>query len=280
MDLRSGEIEYKKSDDVRTGHNSPRDFEAEHDYGDDFYCKNRIITVLSNKGGVGKTSVAIASAVFLSQKIGKKILLLEMDCSPGDFGFLFDIKKDKSLELALRFPEEYKSFIKSVDKNVDVLKGISDPIIAEGVKRDSVYRLMDNISKDYDFTIIDTQTVINGPVLDVLKRSDEIFMVSEYSLDSIARVSKLIEMLVKRFSIQESKIKLILNKRRLIHCFEVWDVLRTIEMPIYAFINFDKSFDKNTKVFNKNTILKTVFFKEVSKMLSVLNRSSDNSAKR
>jgi MinD-like ATPase involved in chromosome partitioning or flagellar assembly len=279
MDLISKEIKYEKHGD-ESPDNSYRDFRAENGCRDGFHNKNKIIAVVSNKGGVGKTSVAIASAIFLSQKMGKRILLLEMDCSPGDFGFLFDIEKDKSLELALRFPGEYKDFIKSIDKNLDVLKGISDPIVAENIKEDSVNRLMDNISKDYDFIIIDTQTIINGPVLDVLKLSNKIFIISEYSLDSVARISKLIDILVKKFSIQESKIKLVLNKRKLVHYFVIWDVLRTIEMPIYGFINFDKRFNKNTQVFNKTAILKTVFFKEISRMLSILDESSDDDVKR
>lgn len=281
MDIGDKEnIKCKKSGGIRLSYTSYGDSENRNDYKDDFYSKNGVITVVSNKGGVGKTSFAIASAMFLSQKMRKKILLLEMDSSPGDFGFLFDIKKDKSLELALRFPEEYKNFIKSVNKNVDVLMGISDPLIAESIDKDSVNKLIYYISQDYDFTIIDTQTVINGPVLDVLKLSSAIFIISEYSLESVARVSKLVDLLLKKFSIQGTKIKLILNKKKLIDYFKIWDLPRIIEMPIYAFINFDKRFNKNTLVFNKSAILKTLFFKEIGRILLMLIESSGNDVKR
>ena len=107
------------------------------DKKNNFYNGRIMIAIVSNKGGVGKTSIAIASAMFLSQEIKKRILLLEMDSSPGDFGVLFDIERDKSLELALRFPEKYNEFVKNIYRNVDVLKGISNPLIAENIKKET-----------------------------------------------------------------------------------------------------------------------------------------------
>ena len=60
----------------------------------------KIISVISNKGGVGKTSIACCLSLCLSRKLNKKTLLLELDCSPGDFGTLFDIDEGLSLEMA------------------------------------------------------------------------------------------------------------------------------------------------------------------------------------
>jgi len=229
--------------------------------------KKYIFSVVSNKGGVGKTSIAIALGMFFSQKIKKRTLLLELDSSPGDFGIIFDIERDKSLELALKFPENYNKFIKNINKNMDVLKGISNPLIAENINKGIINTLIDYILKEYKYIIVDTQTVINGLVLDVLRLSNKIFTVSEYTLESIARVSSLVSMLEKKFSIPTSKIRLIINKKKFLPFFRVYDIARIINVPIYTFIKFDRKFNKSKFLFNKNNIFNTKFLREISRML-------------
>jgi len=245
-----------------------------------FYNKNIIITVASNKGGVGKTSITIALGMFLSQKIGRRTLLLELDSSPGDFGVLFDIEKDKSLELALRFPEKYNEFVKNVHKNLDVLKCVSNPLVAENIRKGSIDTLVDYIFRDYKCIVVDTQTVINGLVLDVLKLSDEIFIISEYSLESIARVSNLINMLTEKFSVRGSRIKLIVNKKKFMHFFKIWDISKVTEIPIHAVVKFDSGFTKSKFMFNKVNILRTRFFKEISKVLLATSKGFESYVKR
>jgi len=252
--------------DIESSHINNMNFKDLQGDKNNNHDKKTMITIVSNKGGVGKTSVAIAAAMFFSKEIKKKILLLELDSSPGDFGVIFDIENNKSLELALRFPERYYEYIKNIYKNIDALKGISNPLIAENIKKGAINLLMNYIFKDYSYIIVDTQTVINGPVLDILKLSDEILAISEYSIESIARVSSLIDILVKKFSIPEYKIKFIVNKRRYLHFFKVWDISKIIRIPVYAFIRFDSKFNKSKFLFNKDSIFNTMFFREVNKI--------------
>ena len=256
----------KVSDDIELSHINDMNFKGQQGDRNNSQDKKIMITIISNKGGVGKTSVAIATAMFFSKEIKKKILLLELDSSPGDFGIIFDIENNKSLELALKFPEKYYEYIKNIYKSVDALKGISNPLIAENIKMEAINLLVNYIFKDYSYIIVDTQTVINGPVLDILKLSDEILAISEYSLESIARVSSLIDILVKKFSIPEYKIKFIVNKRKFLHFFKVWDIAKIIKIPIYAFIKFDSKFNKSKFIFNKDSIFNTRFFREINKI--------------
>lgn len=236
------------------------------------YNENTIFTIISNKGGVGKTSIALVFSMFFSKNFSQRTLLLELDSSPGDFGSLFDIDSGKSLELALKFPEKYKKYTKNIFKNLDVLKGISNPLIAEGLRKDAIYNLLDFICTDYKYIIIDTQTVLNGLILDMLRASNIIFIASDFTLESLSRISNLICILVEKFSIPKSKIKIIINKKRFFYFLKFGDVSKIIGFPVEAFISFDKKFDKSIFMFNRNRVLKTKFFWEISKMLkSYLN---------
>jgi len=230
-------------------------------------ASNKIISIVSNKGGVGKTSIAFCTALYFSIEMKKKTLLLEMDCSPGDFGTLFDIDKDMSLEMAIRFPGDYKKYIKAISKNTDVLKGMPDPIIAESVSSDSCQQFFTKISCDYDYIIIDTQTVLNGILIDALKLSDQIMVVSNNSIESIARISKFLEILVSRFMIEKSKFKIIINKKKIFSFLKVWEISKIINYPIDAFIHYDKRFNKSLVFIDKRKLMATKVFRETKKIL-------------
>ena len=246
-------VDYKKSKTIYAGCNKPNE--------------KLIITVISNKGGVGKTSIAVAFSMYCAEKIGGKTLLLELDSSPGDFGSLFDIGTNKTLELALKFPKKYKSYVKNIYKNLDVLKGIPDPLIAEGIKKGAICKLLEHICRDYKFIIADSQTVINGMLIDVLKISNTIFVISDYCLESISRISNLVDVLVNKFSISKSNVKIIINKKKLFCFLRCGDISKIIDFPIEAFISLDRKFDKSVFLFNKRKIFGTRFFKDASKAL-------------
>ncbi|MBN2073250.1 MAG: AAA family ATPase [Actinobacteria bacterium] len=233
-----------------------------------FIENEKVITVMSNKGGVGKTSIACGIALFCSKKLEKKTLLMELDSSPGDFGAIFDIEKDKSLEMAMSFPDDYPKFIKNISFNLDVLKGFSNPLIAEEIKKGAIDRLMVNILEDYRFVVIDTQTIINGTIIDVLKLSDKIFFINEFTLESIARISAITDTLIRRFLIPQAKMEMVINKKRKSQFFKLYNSGILSRMPVRGFIPFDSKYSKNDFLLNSSKILKTRFFKGISNALS------------
>jgi pilus assembly protein CpaE len=232
---------------------------------------NKIISIVSNKGGVGKTSIAFCAALYFSIEMKKRTLLLELDCSPGDFGPLFDIDKDMSLEMAVRFPNDYKKYIKVINKNIDVLKGMPDPIIAESINSDSITQFFTKISHDYEYIIIDTQTVLNGMLIDALKLSNQIMIISNNSIESIARISKFLEILIFRFMIEKSKFKIIINKKKIFSFLKVWEISKIINFPINAFIHYDKKFNKSLVFIDKRKLMSTKVFRETKKILKNMN---------
>jgi len=57
-------------------------------------------------------------------------------------------------------------------------------------------------------------------------------------------------------------------------------VAKIINIPIYALIPYDNRFDKSKFLFNKNGILRTRFFKGISKILSGIDFEDSNNVKR
>ena len=229
--------------------------------------ETNIISIISNKGGVGKTSLAVCAGFYYSLRSDAKTLLLELDSSPGDFGPIFDIESSISFEMALQFPENFKNYRKNLRENLDVMKGLSDPLAAEGVGRENLYRLINNLCREYENIIIDTQTVLNSLTLDALLISKTIFLVSDLTIESMNRILNLFEMLTKKFLIQSSKIKLIFNKKRLFDFLKIWDFSKITDMPVEGFISYDNKFNKMLFMSNPKKVFITKTYKQLAGIL-------------
>jgi pilus assembly protein CpaE len=228
-----------------------------------------IISVASSKGGVGKTSLCLCLSYFTSKRLGRKTLLLEYDSSPGDFSAIFDIEPDKSLKMAFKFPEKFKSYVKNISKNLDVLRGLPDPVSAEGIRENDTLNLFKVISTQYDYIIIDTQTVLNGMVLDVLALSSRIFLVTEYSIESISRAAGLFDFITERFNIDHKRIRVIFNKKRVLRFLRIRDISRILKIPVSAYFVEDNRFDKSLILLGGNQMSRTRFYRQVEKFMSL-----------
>ncbi|MHB8278002.1 MAG: AAA family ATPase [Candidatus Humimicrobiaceae bacterium] len=229
-----------------------------------------VLAIVSNKGGVGKTSTAICFGIYFATDQNKKTLIVELDSSPGDFGPLFDISNDNSLDIAIKFPERFKNYVKNIHKNLDVLKGFSNPINAEVITGLEMHRLFQFISEIYDVIILDTQSVLNGIIIDALKFSDAIILLSEPTIESLSRISELIFILNSKFLIDKNKFQLVINKKKIFDLFKIKDIAKILDFPVKGFISYDKKFNKSLIIFNINNLIRSRFNIEVSKLISNL----------
>ncbi len=226
-----------------------------------------IISVVSNKGGVGKTSIAIAAGCWCSQILKEPTLLLELDCSPGDFGILFDVDKKNSIEMALRFPDNLKKYVKKINCNLDILTGLQNPLAAESVKKEELFLLLDVIKMNYANIITDTQTVLNGMTLDMLSASKKILLVTDNSIESFNRVINYHDILTKGFFISKNIIKLLVNKKSIKDCFKLWDLAKLSGLPVQGFLPFDKNFRKSAFAEGSPVLKRSGFYSQVGKII-------------
>jgi MinD-like ATPase involved in chromosome partitioning or flagellar assembly len=227
-----------------------------------------LISIISNKGGTGKTSISICFAYYFSKIKNKKTLLIELDSSPGDFGVLFGIGPEKSIEMALKFPSKLRNYVRNFFDNLDVLKGFSNPILAENIDPKDTYELFSIIQETYDVVIIDTQNVINGIILDVLKISRFVFLLSETSVESVFRNVELVNLLKGKFNLDLNNLFLLINKKRILDFLNFREISKLTSFPIFGFVTYDKHFDKSMVLSNKEKIFNTRLFSNVNRILN------------
>ena len=117
----------------------------------------RIITVISGKGGVGKSTFSANTATYLA-KIGKKILLVDADINLSNLDMIMGIQDQvlfNASDVINGRCDSKKAIMKNVFDGRDFLAGAitvgDDPTIAVN----GICELLKKIKNDYDIILID-----------------------------------------------------------------------------------------------------------------------------
>lgn len=136
----------------------------------------KTIGIIAIKGGVGKTTVSSSMAADLANRYGKKVLLIDANYSAPNLGLHMDIvEPDKTIHHVL-------------DRKANMSGAIHERYGVHVVPGDYVYRkklnvmkLKDkikNISKKYDFVVIDSSPTLNDELLSTMLAADSLFVVT------------------------------------------------------------------------------------------------------
>jgi len=91
---------------------------------------NKVIAVVSGKGGVGKSMVTGLSAV-MAQRAGAKTAILDADVTGPSIPKMFGIREQISGDETGMYPDETRTGIKVISTNL-VLEKPEDPVIVRG----------------------------------------------------------------------------------------------------------------------------------------------------
>lgn len=185
----------------------------------------KVITVINQKGGVGKTTTAQSLGAGL-QKRGKKVLLIDLDPQTNlTFTVLGNIPS-KSIFDVLAKEEDIKECIH--EKNGTEIIGASpELVIMDSFLKDTgkEYKLQEalrELKEEYDYIIIDTPPALNILTVNALTTSHKAIITAQadiYSLQGIGQLAKNIET-VKKYCNKDLTIEGILltryNKRSLL----------------------------------------------------------------
>lgn len=141
---------------------------------------SRIISVISNKGGVGKTHVAMNMAKVISS-CRKKVLLIDADLGNADISNKLALFPEYTLYDFLLGDVNLESMIEKTPLGFDLIAGSSGEFKLANInyiQRSKFIRGFRSISQRYDYTIFDLSAGITTTVLDFALASDEVVIVT------------------------------------------------------------------------------------------------------
>lgn len=179
--------------------------------------KAKTISVFSNKGGVGKTSVAINLAYEIYKKTNEKVCVLDLSFNSQDASVFLDVEQKFDIDYVLKNIEKSNeelllSLIGNYkDTKLYILEAQEE--IAPELKYTpgEISRIINALKNIFDYIIIDTTSIINEMNVTILNNSDLILLLASTNMASIRNCQKCYE-LFDKIGYSSDKIKLIINR--------------------------------------------------------------------
>jgi pilus assembly protein CpaE len=182
-------------------------------------AEGKVITVFSAKGGVGCSTIAVNLAIALQQNAASKVIIIDASLQFGDVGVLLNLYASRTIaDLAAHVDELDDELINDVflphSSGVKALLAPPDPQTADAMMPKAPTLLTDvleRLRKMFDIIIIDTSSVLDDVVLNVLDVSDKIIVVTTPEIPSIKDAKHFFEV-TEALGYERERIIFVLNK--------------------------------------------------------------------
>lgn len=176
--------------------------------------KSRVISFFSGKGGTGKTTLAVNTAVALASQ-GKKTIIIDADLQFGDVAVLLDLDpQDTIYELARDVEEMNIDVVKSAltmhKSGLELLAAPKSPELAEYIRDKTLEIIINTVRPYYEFIIIDLAPGFGDISIAAIENSDIVNFVA--CVDILSLKNAKISLGIFDALRQKEKVGLILNR--------------------------------------------------------------------
>lgn len=179
---------------------------------------SRVITVTSGKGGVGKSSISTNLAVQLT-RLGKKVIIFDADFGLANIEVMFGQIPKFTLNDVIYKGKNISEILTEGPMGIKFISGGSGIVglnnLTEG-QRAFLLAKMTELDNMADIIIIDTGAGVSDTVLDFVKSSQEILMITTAEPSSLTDAYSVLKALMQdaKFNSNSAKIRVITNKVR------------------------------------------------------------------
>lgn len=178
--------------------------------------RGRVVTVFSPKGGTGKTVLSTNLAAYLAQKSGKRVLLIDLDLQFGDAAIMLGLDPQRTMHELVQAPGtldagKLAGYTTRHRSGLDVLAAPMRPEEAELVTESKVLQLLEVAREAYDLVVVDTSPFFYGPMLAVLRPTDQLLMLCGLDVPTLKNV-KLSLQTLEMLGFPSSRVSLVLNR--------------------------------------------------------------------
>lgn len=178
-------------------------------------CK--IISVFSNKGGIGKTSLATNLALELSKITKENIALIDLNFQMGDITTFLDLKPSFNISYMLENLDKInETFLLSTLERYKKtsLYVLADPPYfkqADNIQPRQITKLFKTLKETFSYIIVDAESSFEGKNIAALDNSDLVLLVSVANLPALRNTQRCLE-LFEKLGYDKEKVKIIINR--------------------------------------------------------------------
>jgi pilus assembly protein CpaE len=197
---------------------------------------NRVIVVASPKGGVGKTTVATNLALGLAASGPGSTVLVDLDLQFGDVASALALTPQYSLPdtvhgAASNDPLVLKTFLTRHPSGLSVVAGSDSPAAGDAVTAAEAGRLVETLSREFCYVVIDTAPGLTDHTLTVLEQATDLVLMSSMDVPGVRGLRKELDVLTELHLVPAGR-HLVLNRVDSAGALSMEDVEDTIGAPL------------------------------------------------
>jgi pilus assembly protein CpaE len=196
---------------------------------------HRVVTIMSPKGGAGKTTVATNLAVGLARHYPRQVVIIDLDLQFGDVANVLQLQPIATIgDIARQWPVDtanLKLALTSHRSGMYSLCAPLDPAEADDVTADHVVAVIAALQRSFRYVIVDTDPGLSERVLSALDASTDIVMICSTEVPSIRGLQKAIQAL-NIVGLTHAERHFLLNRSNAKVGIELADIERTIGQEV------------------------------------------------
>ena len=200
--------------------------------------KCKVITTFSNKGGIGKTSIAVNLAMEIANITKERVALVDLNMQMGDITTFLNLDPSFDTSYVInnldRIDETFLlTTLEQYNKtSLYVLADPPDIEQAEIITSEDITTLINILRNVFSYIVIDTTSSFDAKTITALDNSDLILLVSIINLPSIRNCQRCFD-LFKKLGYSKDKIKLIINRYMDADDIKIEDVEEVLDHKVF-----------------------------------------------
>lgn len=176
----------------------------------------KVLAFVSNKGGVGKSTLAVNVATGLAQRFPDRVLLIDTSFQMGVCASMLDLQANTTMADAVREQDRLDTTLLRQltivhPSGLHLLAAPNDAVIAAEIDDAIVTQVMTLARRAYDYVIIDTFPLFDRIVMAVLDVADRVYLVLENTVPTVLSGVKYVELL-DGLGVERERQRVVLNR--------------------------------------------------------------------
>jgi len=206
---------------------------------------HRILTVISPKGGSGKTTLVTNLGTSLAMASPGNVVVADLDLQFGDVGSALRISTDNNMRDAVGGIESLdtlglKAMLTAHSSGLYVLAAPESPVEGEQITAPQSAEVVRLLSQEFEFVVVDTSAGLTDHTLSVLEISTDILFICTMDVSSVRSLRKVVAAL-DQIGMTTQQRHFVLNRAESKVGLDPQDVEAAVGLPVEIAIPSSRS---------------------------------------